>query len=47
MENIENNKETIESIDILIVNAIEEIKTKKKRSDESAIVEYLQKRDII
>ena len=36
--------ETVETIDMLIVSAIEQLKKSKKRSDEHAILEYLQKK---
>ena len=37
--------ETVETIDMLIVSAIEQLeKQNKKRSDEHAILEYLQKK---
>ena len=37
--------ETVETIDMLIVSAIEQLKKQnKKRSDEHAILEYLQKK---
>ena len=36
--------ETVETIDMLIVSAIEQLKKSKKRSDEQAILEYLQKK---
>ena len=42
MVDSEHINETVETIDILIVSAIEQLKKSKKRSDEHAILEYLQ-----
>ena len=45
MEDSEHINETVETIDMLIVSAIEQLKKQnKKRSDEHAILEYLQKK---
>ena len=44
MVDSEHINETVETIDILIVSAIEQLKKSKKRSDEQAILEYLQKK---
>ena len=43
MGDSENINETVEKIDMLIVSAIEKEK-KKKRSDDYAILHYLQKK---
>ena len=42
MGDSEHINETVETIDMLIVSAIEQLKKSKKRSDEHAILEYLQ-----
>ena len=45
MRDSERINETVETIDMLIVSAIEQLKKKKKkRSDEHPILEYLQKK---
>ena len=44
MGDSEHINETVETIDMLIVSAIEQVKKSKKRSDEHAILEYLQKK---
>ena len=44
MGDSEHINETVETIDMLIVSAIEQLKKSKKRSDEHAILEYLQKK---
>ena len=45
MGDSEHINETVETIDMLIVSAIEQLKKQnKKRSDEHAILEYLQKK---
>ena len=44
MGDSERINETVETIDMLIVSAIEQLKKSKKRSDEHAILEYLQKK---
>ena len=44
IENLEHINEAVETIDMLIVSAIEQLKKSKKRSDEHAILEYLQKK---
>ena len=44
MGDSEHINETGEIIDMLIVSAIEQLKKSKKRSDEHAILEYLQKK---
>ena len=36
--------ETVETVDMLIVSAIEQLKKSNKRSDEQAILDYLQKK---
>ena len=40
----EHINETVETISMLIVIAIEQLKKKKKQSDEHAILDYLQKK---
>ena len=37
--------ETAETIDMLIVSTIEQLKIRKKRSDEHAILDYVQKKE--
>ena len=44
MGDSEHINETVETIDMLIVSAIEHLKKSKKRSDEHAILEFLQKK---
>ena len=44
MGHSEHINETVETIDMLIVSAIEQLKKNKKRSDEHDILEYLQKK---
>ena len=44
MGDSEHINETVEIIDMLIVSAIEQLKKSKKRSDDQAILEYLQKK---
>ena len=44
MGDSEHINETVETIDMLIVSAIEQLKKAKKRSDEHAILEYLQRK---
>ena len=44
MGDSERINETVETIDMLIVSATEQLKKSKKRSDGHAILEYLQKK---
>ena len=44
MGDSEHINETVETTDMLIVSAIEQLKKSKKRFDEHAIIEYLQKK---
>ena len=44
MGDSEQINQTVETIDMLIFSAIEQLKKSKKRSDEHAILEYLQKK---
>ena len=44
MGDSEQINETVETIDMLIFSAIEQLKKNKKRFDEHAILEYLQKK---
>ena len=40
MEDTEHINETVETIDMLIVGAIDQLKKSKKQSDEHAFLEY-------
>ena len=42
-----HNNETVETIDMLILSAIEQLKKSNKRSDEHPILEYLQRKEIV
>ena len=44
MGDLEHINETAETVDMLIVSAIGQFKKNKKRSDEHAILDYLQKK---
>ena len=44
MGDSEHINEIVETIDMLIVSAIEQLKKSQERSDEHAILEYLQKK---
>ena len=44
MGDSEHINEIVETIDMLIVSAIKQLKKGKKRSDEHAILDYLQKK---
>ena len=44
MGDLEHINETAETVDMLIVSAIGQFKKNKKRTDEHAILDYLQKK---
>ena len=44
MGDSEHINEPVETIDMLIVSVIEQLKKSKKRSDKQAILEYLEKK---
>lgn len=43
MADSEHDNEFVEAIDALIINAIEQLKKNKKRSNKNYILDYLQK----